>query len=88
MSVYALIASERARAVELRDAGRFRYVASDADCPDHLRFTALVEEVGEVARALHENSPDLLPELVQLAGIACGWIDALLAQAPERVEAS
>ena len=81
MSVYTLIANERARAIELRDAGRFRFVASDADCPDHLRFSALVEEVGEVARALHENSPDdLLPELVQLAGIACGWIDALLVE--------
>ena len=82
MSVYDLIAVERARAVELRDDGRFRYVASDPDCPDVLRLTALVEELGEIARALHENSPDdLLPELIQLAGIASSWAEYLLAEA-------
>ena len=82
MSVYDLIAAERARAVELRDDGRFRYVASDSDCPNVLRLTALVEELGEIARALHENSPeDLLPELIQLAGIASSWAEYLLAEA-------
>jgi hypothetical protein len=79
MSVYDLIAQERERAVELRDSGRFRYVASDPDCPDFLRFTALAEELGEVARALHENSSeDLLPELIQLAGVATSWAEYLL----------
>jgi hypothetical protein len=61
-------------AVELRDAGRFKHVADDLDCPDLLRLAALTEELGEIARCLHDNDRDnLQPELDQLAGIALAW---------------
>jgi len=61
-------------ALELRDAGRFPFVADDPDCPDLLRLSAVAEELGEVARCLHDNDRDNLnPELVQLAGVALAW---------------
>lgn len=60
-------------ALKKRDAGEIRYVADDLDCPDLLRLAALMEELGEVARCLHDGEGDLPGELAQLAGIALAW---------------
>lgn len=65
---------EQARALELRNIGHLPFVADDQDCPDVLRLAALTEELGEVARCLHDNDREgLTAELVQLAGIALAW---------------
>jgi hypothetical protein len=77
MSVNDEIAAERLRAEWLRDSGRFPYVASDPDCPDVLRLAALMEEVGEVARILHDGEGDLRAELIQVAGVAASWAEAI-----------
>jgi NTP pyrophosphatase (non-canonical NTP hydrolase) len=78
MTVYDLIAVERERAAAMRDNGELRFVASDADCPDMLRLAALAEELGEVARALHDGDELALgDELVHLAGVACAWREVL-----------
>jgi NTP pyrophosphatase (non-canonical NTP hydrolase) len=60
-------------ALERRRDGRLRYVADDPDCPDLLRLAALTEELGEIARCLHDGEGDLSEELSQLAGIALAW---------------
>ena len=69
---------ERARQEELRREGSLEYTAADPDCPDVLRLAALVEEIGEVARALHDADFDnLAEELVQVAAVAVAWREAL-----------
>lgn len=60
-----------------KKAGELRYLADDPDCPDLLRLAALTEELGEIARCLHDGSGDLLTELSQIAGIALAWGSAL-----------
>lgn len=44
-----------------------------------LKLSALMEEVGEVARALieGEDTEDLINELVQVANVALSWADCL-----------
>ncbi len=79
------IRAEAAAAVEaqeyaqaLKDSGRLRWLADDADCPDLMRLAALTEEIGEVARAIHDDDPvSVLAELAQVAGIALAWRVAL-----------
>ena len=56
--VLRLVARERDRAEQLCDQGHLRYTAADPDCPIVLRLAALVEEVGEVARAVHDDNSD------------------------------
>jgi hypothetical protein len=65
---------EQMRAAALRDVGSLRFVADDADCPDVLRLAALIEEVGEVARCVHDGEvSNLRGELIQVAGVALAW---------------
>lgn len=63
----------QAHALELNRAGHLAWVADDPDCPDVMRLAALAEELGEVARCLHDNGGNLRDELDQLAGIALAW---------------
>lgn len=72
-----LALAAQADAIERKQAGRFRYLADDPDCPDMMRLAALTEELGEVARCLHDNEGDLALELAQLAGIAIAWASIL-----------
>lgn len=65
---------EQQTALELKNSGRLPFVADDPDCPDLLRLSALAEELGEVARCLHDGGDGLRRELIQLAGIALAWI--------------
>jgi len=76
--VVAMVMQERKRQEELRREGSLEYTAAAPDCPDVLRLAALVEEVGEVARAVHEGDFDnLAVELVQVAAVAVAWREAL-----------
>ncbi len=71
----------QAYARSMRDAGRLRWVADDPDCPDVMRLAALTEEIGEVARAVHDdNAENLALELHQLAGVALAWSAYLTAR--------
>lgn len=47
--------------------------------PDAVRLPVLVEEVGEVAKAMLEDADpaDLRAELVQVAAVALTWLEAL-----------
>ncbi len=61
-------------AADRKAAGKLRYLADDQDCPDYMRLAALVEEVGEVARAMHDGDQEALAaELSQIAGVALAW---------------
>lgn len=73
--IYHLIDHERERQAALRESGKFRFVASDADCPDDLKLAALTEEIGEVARAYHDGN-GLTDELVQVAAVAIAWLES------------
>lgn len=62
--------------------GRHRTPASP-DMSDYTRLAILVEEVGEVARAMTYDNADrkqLESELVQVAAVAAMWVDGLEAE--------
>ena len=69
---------QQQRAQDKRERGELEWLADDPDCPDVMRLAALAEELGEVARAIHDHDRDnLKTELAQLAGIALAWGAAL-----------
>lgn len=71
------IGDERERQEELKAAGRFPHTCAD-DVPDSDKLVILVEEVGEVARAIQSRDrANLREELVQVAAVACAWVEAL-----------
>lgn len=69
---------ERQRQENLYATGALAHIASRADCPNDLRLAALMEEVGEVARAYHDGK-DLRNELTQVAAVAVAWLEGLSA---------
>ena len=76
MSVYDDIRTERTRQDTLAAAGRWGG-ESVATISDDRRLRVLVEEIGEVARALEEDDSQLRAELVQVAAVAVAWLEAL-----------
>jgi len=71
-----LVRKERLRQEMLHESGRLEWVASMKDCPDDLRLAALVEEVGEVAKAFHDGE-DVRTELVHVAAVAVAWLEGI-----------
>lgn len=84
-AILGAIADERAAQEKLKAEGRFKYTCADPDMPDQECLTVLVEEVGEVARAVLEKArlandahgKDLRKELIQVAAVAVAWIERL-----------
>lgn len=73
-----LVRQARAYAEDLRERGTLAYTSADPDCPTELWLAALVEELGEVARCVHDDDPEgLAEELAQLAGVAVGKLETL-----------
>ena len=73
-----LVVAERARQEQLLADGVLPALCSQPDCPDVLRLAALIEEVGEVGRAIHDGDPDnLREELVQVAAVAIAWLEGI-----------
>lgn len=69
-----LVLYEQQTAAVLRERGKFPHLADDHDCHDLLRLSALMEELGEVARCVHDNDRESIrKELHQLAGVAIAW---------------
>jgi len=83
------IVKERIRQNELKSAGRFKYTCADIEMTDADCLPVLVEEVGELSRALLESGKlaneksfdlhgkDMRKELVQVAAIAVAWIERI-----------
>ena len=78
------IDDERHRQEKLKAEGRFKYTCRDPEMTDSDRFKVLVEEVGEVARALLESDrlandlsgKDLEKELIQVAAVVVAWLES------------
>lgn len=74
----ASVDAARDHAEYLREKGHLRYTSADPACPTELWLAALMEELGEVARCVHDGDEDgLVIELAQLAGVAVGRLEAL-----------
>lgn len=74
---------ERVRQDQLKAAGRFELTCADAELPASEKLAILVEEVGEVARAVLERADlvadkhgsSLRDELIQVAAVALAWAE-------------
>lgn len=72
------IGDERDRQEGLKAAGKFSHTCADTELTDDRKLVILVEEVGEVARAIQSGDwVNLRDELVQVAAVACAWAEAL-----------
>lgn len=79
----AAVSAERDRQDRLKAAGRFTHTCADP-MSNADRLIVLIEEVGEVARAImpDEDRPatwrrDLRAELVQVAAVAVAWVEGI-----------
>jgi len=80
-SILGDVLVERLRQETLKQEGRFPHTCADAEMSDATRLAVLVEEVGEVARALqrgaHDPKQDLRAELLQCSAICVAWIERI-----------
>lgn len=67
---------ERQRQQELLEIKKIPWDTSDPVIPTAMKLSVLVEEVGEVARAILEES-NLREELIQVAAVAVAWAESL-----------
>lgn len=73
-----LVRGARELAEGLREQGKLRYTSASTDCPTEMWLAALAEELGEVARCIHDNDEEGLKlELADLAGVAVGRLEAM-----------
>lgn len=79
IAVFDLICMERDRQDE-------KWQRSDGiwEEPDYKKLAVLVEEVGEVARAIMEGEPKsaLLAEIIQVAASSTAWAESMLVKKP------
>ncbi len=72
------IDAERVRQEELRLAGKFRFTCADPTESNSIKLPVLMEEVGEVAKAINErDKAELKKELIQTAAVCVAWLEAL-----------
>lgn len=73
------ILRERMRQEQLQAEGRFSHTPSDPEMSDTAFLAVLVEEVGEVARAINdaEGVARLRDELVQVAAVCVARLELL-----------
>ena len=84
-SLLDAVRAERIRQCNLRDSGRFPFTPADPGMTDANRLASIVEEIGEVARALMERSnavndkhgAELRKELTQVAALCVAWLEHL-----------
>ena len=67
--IYALLNDEITRAEDLHGV--------NPNLSDEIWMRILVEEIGEVARAIHENKPskNIIEELIQVSAVSLRWAD-------------
>lgn len=72
------VAAERKRQNELKAQGKFTHTAAD-EVDAFKKLAILLEEVGEVAKALNEGDDlaSLQDELVQVAAVAIAWSEGI-----------
>lgn len=74
------IDDELARQRKLQAEGRFEFTAGDYQITHEQRLAILVEEVGEVAKAINERDQGIAAELVQCAAVCVAWLRLLESQ--------
>lgn len=75
--VFDEVSCERDRQESLKAIGKFRYTCADPEMIDADRSLVLLEEVGEVARAvLESDAANVHQELVQVAAVAVAWLES------------
>lgn len=75
----AQVLGECVRQIKLKDEGRFTFTCADPEMTHPERLAVLVEEVGEVARAILEGADrsNLRTELIQAAAVCVSWVVAI-----------
>lgn len=74
------IMDERRRQTKLVRAGKIEFDLAQPSTPVGMKLAVLMEEVGEVAHEVNENTPspaDLKEELIQVAAVAAAWAESL-----------
>ncbi len=100
--VFARVLLERQRQQTLKAEGKFRYTCADWELGHAECALILVEEVGEVCRAvlnvkslgIDPYSPSteaaklcqLQDELIQVAAVACAWLESFELEPMERIQ--
>lgn len=67
---------ERKRQEWLKAEGRFQYTPADPQLDDGERLAILVEEIGEIAKAIQYGA-GLRDELIQVAAVCAAWVEFL-----------
>ena len=82
--IAAAIIAERRRQEKLMAEGKFAFGPESNDLTNAQKLAVVVEEVGEVARAVcesidgsAESRANLEEELVQVAAVVVGWLEGL-----------
>lgn len=83
LTVLEDVFDERGRQEDLKEQGRFLYTCAD-DIDDGFKLACLIEEVGEVGKALlytrglvSDGGGNLRKELIHVAAIAVAWVESL-----------
>lgn len=72
----AQIVAERNRQNELKAKGKFRHTPADPEMAHSYVLTVIVEEVGEIARAIQSGDKmNLRDEITQVAAISLAWLE-------------
>lgn len=75
---FHLVSEAREHSECLAAQGALRWTSASPDCPTHMWLAALTEELGEVARAIHDGDDEgLKRELADLAGVAVGRLESM-----------
>lgn len=78
MPIYYKMDRERARQLQLKAQGKFRYTCSDPEMSHEECLAVLVEEMGELADAITVKSTDEMEEeLIQVCAVAVAWLETL-----------
>jgi NTP pyrophosphatase (non-canonical NTP hydrolase) len=74
-----LVADERDRQERFVTTGKFAWTCADDTITDTTKLAVLVEEVGEVGKALCDGASqrELRDELIQVAAVAVAWAEAI-----------
>lgn len=75
-NILKLIQLERGRQEALKQAGKFQFTCADT-VSDWKKLPILLEEVGEVAKAMNEDDfIGIVKELIQVAAVCVAWLES------------
>src|SRR6266568_811636 len=92
LTVLAMVADERRRQNHLLETGKIKWDCANPRVSHSAKVSVLVEEIGEVARAVmeldnYQNAKEwqekvvhLKRELIQCAAVSCAWAEGISKQ--------